>query len=546
MRSFRAFGAAFILAGTGLWIGGCDSATGKADKQIAQSLPVAAAQINGSDQDRSQAESTLQTLAQQTAASPASRMNVQELRAQLELQEAERLQPQIDRNQADILRLVWEMNQIAAQIQTSNAIVADLSKYEPTAVQAALAKSINQVQGSADQTQWIKTETGGVSSLAAITFNIASLQSQITELQGTIKTQSDQRAAESARADQLNQDSEKAKGAHSVDLYRQGAEAQKRAEELSVQIDENNLKLSRSKTDLDIAQGQEKALNGAIKDLTAQSDQSAGVWKTLQQQIENQKAQAASLLGDASNSPVNPDDPTGGSTLNSKSAALGEKLKAQRALREQAETHLNNAVDFFKAAAQIATTLQQQLQTQLSDPRSSNLPEAAAWKDEAETMHPARYKLQEAVALDRRAAEAASRASEAGAILRLITVLKPILADLQQPLPPVFDDSDGKLTGDIKTGLELAGSSYTDADEQLKGITDGSAPEAKKTAARIASIFTQYGWYLLGTSVGDQTASSHLDEAKAQRDAIQENGTVLKGLPQELVAAPVAPGTTPH
>jgi hypothetical protein len=551
MPSFRALGAAAVLAGAGLVsTGGCDNATGKADKQIQRNITVASAQINGSDQDRAQAESLLSSLSQLTEASSAEHINVLELRAQFELQDAQKLQPKIDRAQAEILRLVWEMQELGGQIQASNEIAADLGKFDPATIQAALAQSINQVKGSGDQSQWIKTETGGVPSLASVSANIASLQAQIDQLQGQIKTFSDQRATASAQADRFNQDSEKAKGTQSLDLYKQSAEAQKRAEELSVQIDDNTVKLSRAQTDLDIARGQEKALNGAIKDLTAQSDQSAGVWKTLQQQIENQKTLALSLLGDASqaSASANPDDPTGGSTLNSKAAALTEKLKTQQALRQETETHLNNAAEFFKDAGQIALTLQGKLQTQIQtlEQKSPSGPEIEAWRDESVTMHPARYKLQQAIALDRRAAEALARASEAAAVLQLAATLKPILGELQQPLPAVLDDSDNKLADDVKTGRQLADASYQTADEQLKNIIEGSAAEDQKRAARLASIFTQYGWYLLGSSVGDQTAAAHLDEAKAQRDEVLQNGSEIKGLPAELVVVPAAPAATPH
>jgi hypothetical protein len=545
MPSFRTYGAAVLTAAVLVSIGGCDTATGKADKQIHRNIAIASAQINGSDQDRSQAESLLMSVSQLPDASPTARMDVQELRAQLELRQAQQLQPQIDRTQAEILRLVWEMKELGAQIQASNELAADLGKYDPANIQAALTKSITQVQGSADQPQWIKTETGGVSSLAAVTASITSLQSQIDQLNGTIKTLTDQRTAQSAQADRFTQDSERAKGTKSVDLYKQGAEAQRRAEELSVQIDDNTVKLTRAQTDLDIARGQEKALNSAIKDLSAQSDQSASVWKTLQGQIEDQKAMAVALLGDA-NAAVNPDDPTGGSTLNSKAAALNEKLKAQRTLRQDAETHLNNAVEFFKDAGQNASALQSKLQTQIGESKNPSGPEVQAWRDESITVHPARYRLQQAIALDRRAAEASARAAEAAAVQQLAATIKPIVADLQQPLPGVLQDSDNKLADDVKSGRELADTSYQSADEQLKGITEGSAPEDQKHAARLASIFTQYGWYLLGSSVGDQTAGSHLDEAKAQRDEIQQNGADIKGLPAELVAAPAAPGTAPH
>jgi chromosome segregation ATPase len=374
--------------------------------------------------------------------------------------------------------------------------------------------------------------------LAAVATNLSTLQTQLDQLKATIKTLTDQRSAQLAQSDDLNQASEKAKGDKSLDLFKQGATARKSADELSVQIDENNVKLARVQTDFDVAQGQQAMLNAAVKDLTGKADQSTGAWKTVQQQIESQKAQAKALVGEPGQT-ANPDDPTGGMTLVSKLATLNKKLENERALREEAETHLNNATDRFKEAAQLAVTLQSKLQLQITDPKNQTRAEAEAWKDQASTMHPARYQLQEARALDRRAALAAGRAADANAVSQLAQNLKPILDQLQVALPAPLNDSDNKIAGDIKTGRQLADESYDAANELLAGIGEGSASEDQKNGARISSIFTQYGWYLLSSSANDpKAATAHLEEAKAQRDAVIENGFDPKLLPLELAVTP--------
>jgi hypothetical protein len=536
MPSFRAFGAAVIFAATAtISITGCDTSTGKADKQIHQNVSTAVAQLNGSEQDRAQAESLLQSASQLTNASSASSIDVQELRGQLELRDAQELQPKIDSQQADIHRLIWDIQQLGGQIQASNQLATALNQYDPASIQAALSKSISQVQGSADSANW--GTTGSIPTLTTVATNISTLQAQLDQLQATIKSLTDQRAAQLAQADQLNQTSEKTKGDKSLDLFKQGATARKKADELSVQIDENNVKLARVQTHFDVAQGQQNMLNAAVKDLTGKADQSTGAWKTVQQQIENQKAQAKALVGQPGQT-ANPDDPTGGLTLVSKVATLNKKLETLRALREEAETHLNNATDRFKDAAQLAISLQSKLQLQITDPKNQTRAESAAWKDQASTMHPARYQLQGARALERRAALAAGRAADANAISQLAQNLKPTLDQLQEALPAPLNDSDNKIAGDIKTGRQLADESYDAANELLKGVDEGSAPEDQKNAARISSIFTQYGWYLLSSSANDpKAATAHLDEAKAQRDAVVQNGFDVKLLPPELAVS---------
>jgi hypothetical protein len=369
------------------------------------------------------------------------------------------------------------------------------------------------------------------------------LQTQIAQLQDTIKSVTDQRNQQLANADKLSQQSERAKGTHAVDLFKQAADSRKKSEEMGVQIDDATLKLNRAQVDLGVAQGQQNVLNVALKDIGNKADQTASVWKTIQEQIENQRAQARELAGDSSQSAVNPNDPTGGATVASKTALLDEKLKQLHGLRQEAETDLNSAVEFFKDAGQIATTLQNSLQMLTSDPKNANRVDMVAWKDEMATMHPARYALQEAAALDKRAALALARADNAMAVQQLAAVLKPALEPTGQTLPAVFQDSDNKLATDVKSGRQLADLSYAAAVELLDNISGGSASEDQRHAARVATVFTQYGWYLLGSSVGDKNAASHLDVAK---QAVKESDTPIPNLPSELALAPAPTPAAPH
>ncbi len=534
-----------VIAGlaAGVVIGGCDTSTDQANRSVDQKVAAALPKVSGSEQDRNQAHSLLDQAAAEAAASNAERIRAKSLLAQVELRAAEDLQPRIESTQAQIDQLAWDIRQMGGQIQASNRLASSLAMYNPANVQTAIQGQVADVQGSPDKTDWVKSDTGSIQTLAAVNKDITDLQSQITDLQNTVKTLSDQRTLLQAKADQLSQQSEKEKGDKAVELFKQAADARKQADDLAVQIDQNNVKLTRAQTDLGVKQGQQEVLAGAVKSFGDMASQVDSAWKILQDQMKAQTGQAASILGEEGKS-VAADDPTGGSTIASKSERIADLAKANRSLRDEAEGHLNSSIQFFTDAAGYADQLQRELASKLSDPKMGNAPDAAAWRTLSHAFDPAHFRLQQSNALLHRAALLAGKAAEANQRLQLVDTLKPILADAKLALPGSLQDNDNKIADDLKNGREQADLSYKASDELVSGIPDGTAPDDVKNAARVASIFTQYGWYLLASSVGDKQSDDHLKAALAQRDAAVQNNVHLGNLPPELAGSP-APTTAP-
>ena len=112
-------------------------------------------------------------------------------------------------------------------------------------------------------------------------------------------------------------------------------------------------------------------------------------------------------------------------------------------------------------------------------------------------------------------------------------------------LPAGLQDSDSKVADDAKGGLQDADKAYQDGAELLTHVSEGSAPQELKQAARTQDIYTQYGWYLLASSIGAKEADDHLKEAQAQRDAVMQSGGTILNLPAELIPPPAAPTTAP-
>jgi hypothetical protein len=540
--------AGLMAGGSVIWLGGCDTESGQADKRVNQDVSQALPKINGSEADRSQAQKLLNDATGQAnaAAGLPQRILAKGLLAQGELGAAELLQPKIDANQAKINWLAWEIDRLGSEIQSRNQLEAALAKYEPTAAQAAIKKNITDVQGSASQSDWVKSDAGTVQSLAAVTGSIASLQAQITQLQGTIQTLTDQRAKLVAQADKLNQQSDTEKGDKAVAVFKQASAAQKQAADVTVQIDQANVKLARAQADLSTQQGQRAVLNEAVKDFGGKSDAVDGDWTTINNQIKAMKESVAKdLLGDETQAVAG--DSTGGKTIAAKSGRIAELSKDNRALRDEAEQHLNNAVQFFKEAVTLADQQEKELKTREQLPENANRPDVEAWNQMIDALNPARYRLQEASALVHRAELFAGRASEAATRQQVAATLTPILKSADLELPASLQDSDEKIAADLKDGREKATASYKDADELLSNVTQGSAPEPQKLAANIAKIFADYGWSLQAAAAGDETtAKNQLGAAKAARDEAIGAGAVLRNLPPELAstAASATPSST--
>jgi hypothetical protein len=545
-------GASLLLACAGG--GGCDRSVSQADRSVDEKVSEAMARMNGSKEDRLQADSLLQAANNELNASIENKILAKEILAQNELRSAELMEPDIEQTQRRIDQLAWEIAQLAGQIQASNQVAVALSQYDPATVGKGQKQSINdalkqkvaEVQGSPDKLEWSPTEGTTMPSLAGLAKDQTALQGRIDELQKQIQSLTDQRNALLAKSDDLMQQSGNEKGDKSVDLFKQGADARKQADNLLVQIDQTNVQLTRVRQDLAVKAGQQEALNGAIAAFNKNSDDVAATWKTLQQQIQQQRQQAKEMLGDELN-PASPDEAKRPPVITDRGLMIEELNKANRQRRDEAEVHLNNARDKFAAAVSLAEQLERDLQAKMSDMKNQGRPDADAWKAEKTALAPARFQIQQANADLHRARLFAGRAAEAGTRQQIAAMLKPILDAAKLKLPESFQDNDNKFADDFKNGREQAATAYKDADELLNNASNGSGSPEMQQAAHIARIFADYGWAQFATSTGDkETAKTAIDTAKAEVDAATSNGATIRNLPPELVKAPAtAPTTAP-
>jgi hypothetical protein len=538
-----------------LLMGGCDTESGKKDKEVSQALDSATIKMTGSATDRQTANATLTSAVRETTDSPPQQLRAKTLLADSELQMAQDLVAQILANDAQIDRLTREIGLLSNQIQSNNMLVAALVKHEPSKVQDAVTQNKATVTGSDSKPDWYKSDTSTISSMSADDAQVKDLTGKISDLQNTIKTESDQRNQLLDQADKLTQQSQHEVKQKSVDLFVQGSNARKQAADLTVKLDTDTAALARYQADLAAWQGQHDSAATAIKTFDDKSTAFAADWKTVQDMQATLNEASKEIMGDEpvpSNVPV-PDkngdlNLKGDQTIGTRAAAIGDKEKGlarkNHDLRSQAEAHFNNAIGKYGEAATIARTIRQTL-TDLENKADPGKPDREPWNQEKAALDPATYQLLQAEADLQKAEFFARSAAEAKVRLDLMDRVKPVLTEAKLTIIPTLDDDDSAIADQLKKSQASARESFKDAADLLTSISS-QVPELQK-GAELQLIFAQYGWAILETAAGDaQAASIHMGLAKTAFGAAVSDGIALPPLPTELAGSPPsAAGTVP-
>jgi hypothetical protein len=545
----RAAGSVLVLL-TLAAAAGCGNVAGNADREVNGYIEEALPKLGGTPQDVSDAQSLLAKAAAVDSASPAQRIHAKVLQGQAELQAAELMQPKIDTDAMQIRRLGWDIASLAGQLQMHNQIAAALGQQDPAQLQAELKQDVSAVQGSAGGSpDWVKTGDNSVHTLASTNDTLTSLQSQASDLSAKAKSLTDERDRLQLEGDDLTQKSELAKGDQSVALFKRAADDRRKSDELSLEIDQTNIALSRVQGDIAIHQGQQTILNQAIAAYGQQSGAADAQWATAQKQIDAQHDAAKTVLGDETEATDLAKDPTGGMTIAAKAATLARLAQDNASNRDAALPHVNTAIQCFRDAESLARTVQTDLTQRASAVAggSTPRPETDAWNATRKTLDPSRYQLLQAQAQLESANLFAGQAAEAQLRQQLATMITPLLDADKLSLPAALQDSDNRIANAARTGVDQANAAYKAADDLLDGIIEGSAPEEQKKAAQQARIFADYDWYLWDQLQNQKSADDHLKSALAMRDAVLQNNTPLHHLPPELAVAPAAatPGGGP-
>jgi hypothetical protein len=549
---FYAASAVLLASASLLTLGGCDSASGQADKDVKAQLDSAQAADAAAKTPPTASDAGLDKAARETTDSLPMQVHAKILFANSELRLAENTAAQVTVNDQLIDRLAREIGLIGGQIQANNAAVAALEKYDPSKPGAG-GKSIldsvkdtqSMVTGSDDKPDWMKTDAASLASLSAADKKAADLQTKVVGLNEKLKAETDQRNELLDQADKLTMQSQHEHGDKSVDLYVQGSDARKKAADLTVTIDADTAELARNTADLALQQGQHDALTATIAGLDKKSKDVSDEWTAVQRQIAALNTASKELLGDDPVTPPAPDKKTGDlttkATIGDKAAAIADLAKANVKLRSTAETHFNKAIELYGQAKGLATKAVADLNAEKLKFDQAKV-ERVAWDSAIAALDPNTDDFLQADALLQKANFNARSAEEAKVRLDMITAIKPILAGAKLTPLPTLDESNPDLSKQEKDAVGTAESgavgAFTKAGGLLDHVSTSTSPMELRAAAKADEIFDQLGWSVLEATAGDaQESAKHMELARAQVAAAATENISLPPLPVELTGS---------
>ena len=543
---------------------GCDSESGKADKEVSAKIDAGNARVAALKAAPADSVIELHDAVGITTASSAGQVHAAVAFADSEMRIAQNYAAKAAANDMVIVRLCREINMLTAQIEANNVMVAGLTKYDPAAAGKggkSLLDSVKEQQsqasnGTGDQGAWMTS----LSSLSAVDKQLAAAQAEVTRLTESIKSQTEQRAGLIENAETLNQQSEHEHGDKSVDLYAQGSNMRKSAADLTVKIDTDTAALAKAQADVALAQGQHDSLTAAVKALDDRTKAIGERWTAVQSEIAKLNESSKNLVGSAE--PVGTfkiDTKTGIVTtenrISSKAQAIAtvigteksaEVIDTQQKLRQAALDHFNKASEQYGKASMLATTLIgeiNQLSTKLDPQQQSS--EQLAWKEQIKALDAGQYTFLQADADLQRGNLLSTQAGEYKLWLDTITATKKALSDASLEAPKAMNDSGlDKVIADAQGspmknaagggGTSGARQAYNKAIEPLVRISSGAAPAEIRSAALMDAIYAHLNWSILERSAGDeQEAANQLQMAKTLA-LTPPVGVTLPPLPLEL------------
>jgi hypothetical protein len=560
-KLFHASAAALLFASLSLT--GCDTAANQEDRKVQADVTQAVSTIDAASApgatDQQQQQAAVATKALETASadasiSPITRAYTKNALALAEQNAASKTMRQIDLDESNLHQLIFEIGQLAQQVDTSRAIAASYSKYDPKPAQDAIAADIAAAQGGPDKPLWIQQDGSSIPSLSAVTQTISSLQTQLAKQADDLKALQDQRTQVLDEADQADKSSEISKGHASVDDFTRAADLRKQAGDLTVQIEKNQAQTIPLQKDLAVAQGQQVVLQELIKQFQDQSDALDAGWKSVQDAVSSQAVLQKQIVAgnpDATPAPAPqpgaaaPVDQSVGPSLNEKADALSKLVQTIAAERSDALSNLNNAIQHYRDAASAAAEYIAALDLKINDPANANRPEQDAWKNLKDTINPAVYHMNEALAQRQLGELYLAQVDDDNRRSALQDQVSKLLTAANIPVPAPL--SDTTIDADKASAGKSAGDAYDAALLQITNLTDGGPPAPLKNLARVQKILTLYGQVQLARAMSDSaTAQSKLTDANAAVSDAVQNSLPLPPLPPELAAAaipPAAPAT---
>jgi hypothetical protein len=459
---------------------------------------------------------------------------------QIELDKAFDAVVRLEARHADLRRVMWEIEQLALQVEAGGALLASYQLHDPRNAREAIARLVAEAQGADGKTAWSPEGSIQLPTLGAARQEIARLEGEIARKQEEANLLAGQRLALIEQADKLAQQSADTRGSESVELFKQASELRKQASNLATDREQVEQAMVPLKKDLEVAQGQMNAVNAMIEQLQQQSRTLEEGWQQIQRQIADQTELSRAILDGGAGGSQAPAP----SSILAKAALLKQGLEETRQTRDEAVTALQQAAESFVAAGRSAEDLVRQLQARVNE--AQNRPEAEAWRAHMDAVNPGLFKLQEASARRLLGSVHLSDVVSIRARMHLQNASQAALSKSGVSAPPELQP--GTLDGELKQASEDARKAFEGADELLQSVIDGRGyGESAPKAARVARSLLLYSRASLARINGDEAAAGKLlEEARMEAAAARDGGAVLPRLPAEITPPPPAAPTAPE
>ncbi len=547
---------AFLIAAA-VFVAGCDTDTGKADKRVQQAVADSASKRAGySDASVSAAITTLEKTIGESAAGQASKAVSRAALGQAEMDSANLDVNQLMSKHAELQRLVMQMNRLAGEIGNSNTLVAGFEKRNPAKTVASLQAERAAARGTEGKAEWITTGKGVIRTETATKADIARLEGEINKLKDANKALSADFDKALADASQADMASSAAKGQESVDLYKKGADFRKAAANMQNQIDVNQLALKPLEHDLSVAKGQAEVLQKTIAAYEEQLALLGQAWTKVQEKIAEQKGIVKALV-EGKGAPAGEGQAGVPAESLAEKAAQANALLADIArLRETAERKLNDSATHFGDAATAADMLRTDLQKKQSEETYAKAPESATWKMLISVLDAGGFKLQRGMAERTLAEVQAAGFQSAKERQNLSTILAPILVKADMKAPAEMEQTG--LEKEVEDGRRDTEHSFQTASDRFLSVAQGTSGVDRTTAAQVQRMLTLYAWAQFNVADGDKNSADQKlgDAVKARDEALAANPpAVLPPLPSEIAPPPpaapapapaTAPGNSPN
>lgn len=477
---------------------GCDGGESAADRVVEQRIAEASVQA-----PVTAAISTAQKAVGEANASAGAKASAQAALAQLEFRQALLLMPELNSLESQASELISRADQAAIWIATNTAALEALSPADASRQAAADPIKTFEQNHSAFQAQADKL----VKKIEETNAAIDAKQKQIAALEAKQK-------AALADYSALLQQSEKAQGQESVDLFKKAVAARTAAAGVANEVAAEQRELAQIQTDLASLRQQKEIALDAVKTTQLQID-------TLKSGLGEQQALAQQMAG-ASRALLD-----GKEGLSQIIAQASQTLTQAGELRAQVLEQLSAAAEHYQQAGSQAAKMYSELQTRISDADAST-PGYSAWKKLQQAQPAWTYHVAQGRVLGTRGGVYMNQKSLLDSAQAMSDRVKTVLQNAKLKAPAELSKlaSNAEITQAQKQAMD----DFQSAAEKFDNVLSASSDNIAKAEAIALDSGAQYSMYLL--SGKDQ----YLAAAKQRAQELREGnfGLSMPSLPAEL------------